>query len=64
LRLARMSGCDLLEVVFARSKDGARAAWMLSGANPIPVARGEQEVAAIVDLLESRAYASKERACV
>ncbi|HEX5715735.1 MAG TPA: hypothetical protein VF179_06225 [Thermoanaerobaculia bacterium] len=51
LRLARASGHALLELAFARS--AADGGWKLCGASPLPQDLGEEEMEALLCLLES-----------
>ena len=60
LRLARMSGCDLIECFFARPQPSRAIVdrgeeWTFCNANHFPHALDGREVAAIVEMLESKA---------
>jgi hypothetical protein len=66
LRLARISGCDLLEVIFARIRQPAetREGWVVAGVNQFPSVADDSEIAAIGSFLESESIELEESVCV
>ncbi|MEZ4663441.1 MAG: hypothetical protein R2911_38355 [Caldilineaceae bacterium] len=57
-RLARLAGCALLEIEWARRMAGEDGAWVVCGANSFPVGEDGGFVAAIGDLLVAEAAPS------